>query len=294
MELQKMNLNNLFFDNPVDPGNVREEYYYGKEKFYLIDFWNIKDNYYYISSYGRIFSVIAKKELNQQIGSCGYFRVKLRTNNGSKKFSIHRLVAMAFIPKSIEDLELGRDTVNHKDTIKQNNRFQNLEWCTHQENMQHCHDMKVRERISIMTYKGNIYDKEPRKIIAEQCYNTVINIELAHKICQLLEQGYNCSECCIKLGLEPNKNNTEIVRSILKKQSWQHVSCNYNIIYTNKLEHNRKMVHEICKLIAKGYSNTDIIEMLNLKENLYTTNLNTFLFNIRNKQYHKDIIKLYF
>lgn len=49
-----------------------------------------------------------------------------------KQFSIHRIVAEAFVQNPN-----GCAEVNHIDECKQNNRADNLEWCTHQENSTH-------------------------------------------------------------------------------------------------------------------------------------------------------------
>lgn len=62
----------------------------------------------------------------------GYFRVALWSNNKSKFFGIHRLVASHFIlnPEN-------KKTVNHKDGDKSNNNDWNLEWNTYRENINH-------------------------------------------------------------------------------------------------------------------------------------------------------------
>lgn len=60
----------------------------------------------------------------------GYLRVQLCNNNGYKNFRVHRLVAQAFIPNP-DNLPC----VNHKDEDKTNNNVENLEWCTHEYNI---------------------------------------------------------------------------------------------------------------------------------------------------------------
>lgn len=61
--------------------------------------------------------------------SNGYFYVQLSKDGKTKHASVHRLVALAFIP-NINNLP----QVNHKDENKENNRIDNLEWCTHEYN----------------------------------------------------------------------------------------------------------------------------------------------------------------
>lgn len=57
--------------------------------------------------------------------SSGYFRVRF-----DRWFSVHRLVAIAFI-----DNPHNKTCVNHKDENKLNNTLSNLEWLTHRENI---------------------------------------------------------------------------------------------------------------------------------------------------------------
>lgn len=61
-----------------------------------------------------------------------YLNVVLSKNGECKRYAIHRLVAQEFI-----DNPNGKPQVNHIDGNKQNNRADNLEWCTNQENCRH-------------------------------------------------------------------------------------------------------------------------------------------------------------
>lgn len=62
----------------------------------------------------------------------GYAHVTLQINKKPKRFNIHRLVAIAFIPNSE-----NKPYVNHIDGNKTNNCVKNLEWVTATENAQH-------------------------------------------------------------------------------------------------------------------------------------------------------------
>ena len=61
----------------------------------------------------------------------GYLLIGLCMNGKVKKFRIHRLVAMAFIPNNDPTNKIQ---VNHIDEIKTNNCVENLEWCTREYN----------------------------------------------------------------------------------------------------------------------------------------------------------------
>ena len=64
----------------------------------------------------------------------GYKQVSLDKNGVGKKFLVHRLVAMAFIPNPG-----GKANVNHIDGIKDNNNVENLGWVTSSENRKHAY-----------------------------------------------------------------------------------------------------------------------------------------------------------
>ena len=65
------------------------------------------------------------KTLKQSKVGNEYLRVDLCKNGEIKHFTVHRLVASAFV-KNSENLPM----VNHKDENKANNSAENLEWCT--------------------------------------------------------------------------------------------------------------------------------------------------------------------
>lgn len=96
---------------------------------------------YKVSSLGRVYSVPRLSSNGNTVG--GYFLKPRKFRNGynftalcrdgkSRQFTIHRLVASAFIENPRNCLE-----VNHIDGNKDNNAASNLEWCTRSENNLH-------------------------------------------------------------------------------------------------------------------------------------------------------------
>lgn len=83
----------------------------------------------------------------------GYQFVLLNYKGKSKSYYIHRLVAMAFIPRV-----KGKDYINHKDGNKKRNNVDNLEWCTTAENNEH--KMKVIKHFTSLLGRSNVKNRK--------------------------------------------------------------------------------------------------------------------------------------
>lgn len=76
--------------------------------------------------------------LKQGTDTRGYKFVNLCNDNNTFHLSVHRAVAMCFIPNPD-----GFPQVNHKDENKQNNNVSNLEWCDNKYNSHYSHAKPV-------------------------------------------------------------------------------------------------------------------------------------------------------
>lgn len=102
------------------------------------------EGHYQISSLGQVKS-LARKIKNSRYGfgmlkekiiklstRHGYNLAPLKLNGNEKTVSVHRLVAIHFIPSP-----QNKEQVNHINGIKNDNRLENLEWNTRSENVLH-------------------------------------------------------------------------------------------------------------------------------------------------------------
>lgn len=110
-----------------------------------------------ISKSGDVYSILTEKILKPFQNLGGYRNIKL-TNK--LHFSIHRLVAKAYIPNPN-----NYPLVNHKDGNPSNNTVENLEWCSHSQNSVHA------VRIGLNKSSKKVNKIKNRKII--KTYNSI-------------------------------------------------------------------------------------------------------------------------
>ena len=152
----------------------------------------VKDRYY-INKQGELFTDDGQKKMKDCIKN-GYVKNTLILKDGREKaYFRHRLVMICF--NHIENYEEMQ--VNHKDGNKLNNSFDNLEWCTNQENR--IHAVKIGLAASL---KG---ESNPASKLLESQVIDIIQ-DLLHNVpYSVIAKKYNCSKstiCAIK-----NKRN---------------------------------------------------------------------------------------
>lgn len=149
---------------------------------------------YAVSSIGRIRSEVSDRLLHPCPNYAGYLVVELSKNKKGIQYRVNRLVAQAFIPNPENKPE-----VNHKNEKRDDNRVENLEWCTSKYNngygtrgqrisksrREKCHDgyrIKVKRTNDLVwaEYKSIRQacedTKECRTSIYQRCRETGINV----------------------------------------------------------------------------------------------------------------------
>ncbi len=147
-----------------------DNYNIEKEVWKDIEGW---EGYYQVSNFGNVRSLdreivysTGRKEIRRgQLikpnfnKSNGYLSVGLNKGKNKKRAYVHRLVALSFC-----DNPHGKPEVNHRDEIKTNNHYKNLEWVTRLENNVYNGRAKKLSKKSAKTMmKKGIYERTARK-----------------------------------------------------------------------------------------------------------------------------------
>ena len=115
-----------------------------------------------------------------------------------RQFTVHRLVAIAWIPNPD-----NKPCIGHKDNNTRNNKVSNLYWCTHQEN------------IAKAALEGRMSGYKPRGTLENHSQSKLTNSQRIEIIRLHLEEGLSIKEI-FKLGIFPVKPNA--IRHTIKNQ----------------------------------------------------------------------------
>lgn len=163
--------------------------------------------FYEVSNLGRVRSIDRKvingngckiprkgKVLKQAGNGNGYLRATVYLDGKPKYHSIHRMVALAFIPNPE-----NKYAVNHKDCNKENNNVNNLEWVTKSENEIHARKMGVKDTRGENQSNVKLTEIQVLKI-------RELEGEVKHKI---LAERFSVS--------------LSTIRNILYRKTWKHI-----------------------------------------------------------------------
>lgn len=144
---------------------------------------------YAVTEEGKVWSYISNKFLSPGL-SQGYERVVLiDANKNQSSKSVHRLVAEAFLPNPN-----GYPQVNHKNEIRNDNRVENLEWCTALYNNNYGnHKKNIGQSTSKKIIGTNVLTQEEKIFNSEKEAAASLNLASSSGINKCLKGLYQTS-----------------------------------------------------------------------------------------------------
>jgi len=155
--------------------------------------WIKLNEIYSISSRGNFKK--NNKLLKGHINKKGYTKVYFN----KKLISLHRLVALTFIPNPN-----NYPQVNHKNGIKSDNRVENLEWCNNSMNQIHAYFIGLKSRVLSTKHKNALANRNKqlcgKKIMRKIDGKTYLSERDAAKDNAISKSWFNK---CLKENIKP-------------------------------------------------------------------------------------------
>lgn len=170
---------------------------------------------YQINEEGKVYNTKTNRFLQGHIENTGYVSVNLRINGKKKNYSLHRLVAQAFISNP-DNLPV----VNHKDGDKTNNKVDNLEWTTQSRNRIHAIETKISKLAEGKRNKEECIINEDWKQYEDTNYYVSINGDVWNKKTKCLLKKTPNNSGYIRYSLRINNKNVSKQAHILVMETW--------------------------------------------------------------------------
>ena len=195
----------------------------------------------------------------------GYQFINLNKNKKCQTFSIHRLVALHFIPNP-NNYKL----VNHKDGIKSNNNIENLEWCDYSYNLKHARE----NNLTTINVDGLIrYNNENKKEVA--CIKD-------NKIIKISDCSRSMAKWLIDQSIIINATFKSIARAVRKYSDLNKKYHGYYFIHTNNANIQNQILIRDEKQVIKILSTSKECAIWLIKNNLIkNVSINTAARSIR-------------
>ena len=215
---------------------------------------------YFISNYGKLWSVRKGDFISQYMDDRGYYRATL-TNFMSKSglvksiyTGVHKLELMSFVPITQADYFMP----NHRDGNPTNNWLGNLEWVTPSKNTTHAIDTNLAKCKGTDNARSYLTDDQ------------------VHMICKGLELGKKPPQIANEIGytvppytqIERNRV-CAIIRNIKYGDTYREIADQYDFPGTGGVfRYSDDMAEIVCKILAEGNFKTykDIAERLQIPE----------------------------
>lgn len=199
---------------------------------------------YWISDFGNVYSEFSNSLMSLSLDYRGYAVLCLSLLNGRRTCKVHRLVALAFI---LDYRNTDLLQVNHKDGIKTNNFYWNLEWSTPKENIDHSIRMGLRT-----AYNENVH-------------TSVFDNDTVLKIADLLLKNTSYKNIIDELDLTYDDATIHRIERIRSKKTWNTLLLGYDFSnydpYHNSRVFTKEELHSICKYLEENGKQTSTEEV---------------------------------
>lgn len=174
------------------------------------------EGHYHVSNFGNVKSLdrtvqcrngrtrryySIKRKFGVSASGKGYLKVPLTVNGKTNFHSVHRLVAIAFLPNINNYRE-----VNHKSFDRNNNCIDNLEWCSPKQNTAHARE------------NGHAPKRNPNQV-GSNCGSAKLHEKDVEKMLLMKKNGYH-NDLIFK---EFSQVCTKHIKRILLRHNWKHV-----------------------------------------------------------------------